>query len=250
MEEKGKSNYPSDKDLHKKFVQLRENIELEKDDSKNHLVKEMKKLLISVLLKYNAIKFGDFILKSKRKSKYFFSSGVLNNIISGNIISFLISHLILKENITFDYLLGASYKGIPIATLTSHFLFQSNKFSNIFYLYDRKEKKEYGDKNVIVGNLDDIVNNHVENGKQDKEKKVIIIDDVFTCGTALTEIINKLKSYPTLKVVAVIVLLNRNEYELNEHNHKIYFKDMFEQKLNIPLHSILNYNEDLQHLMQ
>ncbi|KJP87121.1 orotate phosphoribosyltransferase [Plasmodium fragile] len=250
--EKGtnQTNYLSDEDLHKKYIQLRECIELEKDDMDNCHVKEMKKLLITALLKYKAIKFGDFILKSKRKSKYFFSSGVLNNIVSGHIISFLITHLILKEKIPFHYLLGASYKGIPIATLTSHFLFRTNKFANVFYLYDRKEKKDYGDKTLIVGNLDEAVNGDVHNTKEDKsEKKVIIIDDVFTCGTALTEIINKLKAYPKLRVVAFIVLLNRNEYELNENNEKVYFKDLFEQKMNIPLYSILSYNEDLEPLM-
>ncbi|CRG97905.1 orotate phosphoribosyltransferase, putative [Plasmodium gallinaceum] len=233
-------NILSDEEINKKYVELKNKINLENDEDDCH-IKEMKHLLKIVCLKYKAIKFGDFILKSKRKSKYFFSSGVLNNVISANIISFLISHLILKKNFKFDYLLGASYKGIPIATLTSYFLFSSNKYHNVFYLYDRKEKKEYGDKNDIIGILED---NNIN-----EEKKIIIIDDVFTCGTALGEILNKLKHYNNLKVIAIIVLFNRNEYNINENNEKIYFKDLFEQKFNIPLYSILNYNEDFDHLI-
>ncbi|ETB56838.1 orotate phosphoribosyltransferase [Plasmodium yoelii 17X] len=217
----------------------------------------MKNLLIDALIKYEAIKFGDFILKSKRKSKYFVSTGFLNNAISANIISFLISNLILSKNIKFDYLFGASYKGIPIVSLTSHFLLNTNKFHNIFYLYDRKEKKEYGDKTIIVGNIkendqDCVINNNCCNPQFEKKnkKKVIIIDDVFTCGTALTEIFNKMKYYPDLQVVACIVLLNRNEHEINEHNEKVYFKDLFEQKHNIPIYSILNFEEDISHFVK
>ncbi|CDO63007.1 orotate phosphoribosyltransferase [Plasmodium reichenowi] len=267
-----------DEEIYKRFVDLKDKICEERkkkevvnnnidsvnfnDDDDDHnddgnfyssYIKEMKKLLKVVLLKYKALKFGEFILKSKRKSNYFFSSGVLNNIVSSNIICFLLSELIIKNKLSFDYLLGASYKGIPMVSLTSHFLFESKKYSNIFYLYDRKEKKEYGDKNVIVGNLDDdedILNLKKTKNNQDEEKKnIVIIDDVFTCGTALTEILAKLKTYQNLKVVAFIVLLNRNEYEINENNQKIYFKDIFEKRVGIPLYSILSYKDDIQSMI-
>ncbi|SOV76772.1 orotate phosphoribosyltransferase [Plasmodium reichenowi] len=260
-----------DEEIYKRFVDLKDKICEERkkkevvnnnidsvnfnDDGNSYssYIKEMKKLLKVVLLKYKALKFGEFILKSKRKSNYFFSSGVLNNIVSSNIICFLLSELIIKNKLSFDYLLGASYKGIPMVSLTSHFLFESKKYSNIFYLYDRKEKKEYGDKNVIVGNLDDdedILNFKKTKNNQDEEKKnIVIIDDVFTCGTALTEILAKLKTYQNLKVVAFIVLLNRNEYEINENNQKIYFKDIFEKRVGIPLYSILSYKDDIQSMI-
>ncbi|ETW44551.1 orotate phosphoribosyltransferase [Plasmodium falciparum NF135/5.C10] len=270
-----------DEEIYKSFVHLKDkiceerkkkelvnnnidNVNFNDDDDNNYdddgnsycsYIKEMKKLLKVVLLKYKALKFGEFILKSKRKSNYFFSSGVLNNIVSSNIICFLLSELILKNKLSFDYLLGASYKGIPMVSLTSHFLFESKKYSNIFYLYDRKEKKEYGDKNVIVGNLDDddkdILNlkKKTKNNQDEEKKNIIIIDDVFTCGTALTEILAKLKTYEHLKVVAFIVLLNRNEYEINENNQKIYFKDIFEKRVGIPLYSILSYKDDIQSMI-
>ncbi|VWU51124.1 orotate phosphoribosyltransferase [Hepatocystis sp. ex Piliocolobus tephrosceles] len=236
----------SDEEIYKEYVNLKNKIELDIDNNNNNNnnnIKEMKNLLLKVLIKYKAIKIGNFILKSKRTSSYFFSSGMLNNVLSSNIVASLITNLIITKKIKFDYLLGASYKGIPIVTLTSHFLFNLNKFSNVFFLYDRKEQKGYGDKNMIIGNIEEITNN--EQNNQDK-KKVIIIDDVFTCGTALTEIMNKLKCYNFLQIVAFVVLLNRNEYELNEKNEKIFFKDTFEQKYNIPLYSIINYEEDLR----
>lgn len=118
-----------------------------------------------------------------------------------------------------------------------------------------KKKKEYGDKNVIVGNLDDddkdILNlkKKTKNNQDEEKKNIIIIDDVFTCGTALTEILAKLKTYEHLKVVAFIVLLNRNEYEINENNQKIYFKDIFEKRVGIPLYSILSYKDDIQSMI-
>ncbi|CXI61859.1 orotate phosphoribosyltransferase, putative [Plasmodium berghei] len=253
MDENNKETKNIDEELHKKYNELCKRIELGNDNKNCDDIRKMKKLLIDALIKYEAIKFGNFILKSKRKSKYFVSTGFLNNAISANIVSFLISNLILSKNIAFDYLFGASYKGIPIVSLTSHFLLNTNKFHNIFYLYDRKEKKEYGDKTIIVGNIKESSQDCVINScnpQFEKKKKVIIIDDVFTCGTALTEIFNKMKAYEYLQVVACIVLLNRNEHEINENNEKVYFKDLFEQKYNIPIYSILNYEEDISHFIK
>lgn len=224
---------PNDTILYEKFWELKKNMEKEKEEN-SQTTEEMKKLLKTVCLKYEAIKFGDFTLKSGLKSKYFFSSGSLNNSLSLNIISYLIADLIIKKGLSFDYILGASYKGIPIGALTCHFLSEKKK-QNIFYIYDRKEEKKHGDKGVIIGLPEQISN---------EKKKVIVIDDVFTCGTAATKIVDTLKSFKHLEVCALIVLFNRNEYKLNERNEKIYYSNLFQEKLQFPMYSILNYEDD------
>ncbi|SCM23523.1 orotate phosphoribosyltransferase, putative [Plasmodium chabaudi chabaudi] len=251
MEEHNKeAHHISEEELHKKYNELCKKIELGKAHENSDEIKEMKKLLVDTLIKYKAILFGNFVLKSKKTSHYYVSTGFLNNAISSNIVSFLISNLILSKNLSFDYLFGASYKGIPIVTLTSHFLLNTNKFHNVFYLYDRKEKKDYGDASVIIGNLEE---NHIGSAQVEKKtdkKKVIVIDDVFSYGTALTDIFNKIKPFDYLEIVACIVILNRNEHEINEKNEKIYFKDKFEQKHNIPVYSVISYNDDISHLIK
>ncbi|CAD2094877.1 orotate phosphoribosyltransferase, putative [Plasmodium vinckei brucechwatti] len=236
----------SEEELRTKYDELCKKIKLGNDNSNNDDIKEMKKLLVDALIKYKAILFGDFVLKSKNKSKYYVATGFLNNAISANIVSFLLSDLILSKKLSFDYLFGPSYKGIPIVTLTSHFLLTSNKFHNIFFLYDRKEKIDYGDKSFIVGNLEE---NYIGNVQVEK-KNVIIIDDVFSYGIVLTDIFNKMKAFEYLEIVAWVVIINRNEYEMNEKNEKVYYKDILEQKHNIPIYSLINGNDDISHLIK
>lgn len=296
----GNCSYLSDKEIYEQFLILKESIirqenetstnndesyKREQKKKEEEIFQKIKTLLYYVCIKYSAIQYGNFILKSKKKSTYFFSSGRLNNMVALNIISFLIAHSIRSKNIQFDYIFGASYKGIPIATLTSQYLFTLTNTNNIFFLYDRKEEKTYGDKTTIIGlelppnekidtnqinqtnqinetgdmketeNEKEVKQSHVEtNGISievpTKIRKTIIIDDVFTCGTAAGEILNKLQKCKNIKVVAIFTILNRNEYELNEKNEKIYYKDLFEQKHNIPIYSLLTYEEDLLKLMQ
>lgn len=307
-------SYPSDKEIYEQFLTLKESIikqekenstststttttisdesyKREENNKKNENFHKMKTLLYYVCMKYSVIQYGDFTLKSKKKSTYYFSSGKLNNMVALNIVSFLIAHSIVSKNIQFDYIFGASYKGIPVATMTSQYLFTFLNTNNVFFLYDRKEEKTYGDKTTIIGlelpnetvdtNQINQTNPICENGdrnesanqkemKQGKGQgqgqdhvetngismegptkiyKTILIDDVFTCGTAAGEILNKLQKCKNIKIVAIFTILNRNEYELNEKNEKIYYKDLFEHKHNIPIYSVLTYEEDILKLM-
>lgn len=295
----GRNSYPSDEEIYEQFLTLKESIirqgneistnsnetyKREQTSKQNENIQKMKTLLYYVCMKYSAIQYGDFILKSRKKSTYFFNSGRLNNVVALNIISFLIAYSILSKNIRFNYIFGASYKGIPIATLTSQYLFTLINTTNIFFLYDRKEEKTYGDKTAIIGlesskektdtsqinqasptneneyrketeNEKEVKQGHAETNETTMEEstkiyETILIDDVFTCGTAAGEILNKLQKCENIKVVAIFTILNRNEYELNEENEKMYYKDLFEQKHNIPIYSILTYEEDLLKFME
>ncbi|CAD2098306.1 orotate phosphoribosyltransferase, putative [Plasmodium vinckei] len=251
MEEHNKeTKHISEEELRTKYDELCKKIKLGNDNSNNDDIKEMKKLLVDALIKYKAILYGDIVLKSKKKVNNYIYLGFLNNAISANIVSFLLSDLILSKKLSFDYLFGPSYKGIPIVTLTSHFLLTSNKFHNIFFLYDRKEKMDYGDKSFIVGNLEENYIGSVQVEKKTDKKKVVVIDDVFSYGIVLTDIFNKMKAFEYLEIVAWIVIINRNEYEMNEKNEKVYYKDIFEQKHNIPIYSLINGNDDISHLIK
>ena len=146
-------------------------------------------------LKSNALLLGDFTLKSGKKSPYFFNIGSFFS--EGHIegLAALYSEIILNGEFEFDVIFGPAYKGIPLAAAVSTSL--SMKTSRpIPFAFDRKEEKSHGEGGNIVGEV--------------KDKKVLILDDVLTAGTALKqsmEIISKAGG----KITGCMVALDREE---------------------------------------
>ena len=113
---------------------------------------------------------GDFTLKSGKKSPYFFNVGAFFEHGYIDKLADLYSELILESSISFDVIFGPAYKGIPLAAAISASLaFKTGK--PVPFAFDRKEEKKHGEGGQIVGEL--------------KNKKILIVDDVLTAGTAL-----------------------------------------------------------------
>lgn len=146
-------------------------------------------------LESNALQLGDFTLKSGRKSPYFFNIGSFFN--EGYIkeLAELYAVNILENELDFNLIFGPAYKGIPLAASVAASL--SSKVNRpIPFAFDRKEVKSHGEGGKVVGNL--------------KDKKVLIVDDVLTAGTAIkqsVEIIHQAKG----KVSCCLVALDREE---------------------------------------
>lgn len=155
-----------------------------------------KKELIDFSFKKKALKFGTFTLKSGRKSPYFFNSGLLSTGKDIIKIGLFYAHSIIESKVKFDMLFGAAYKGIPIAVATSIAL--KNHYNlNISYSFNRKEQKNYGEKGDLIG-------------KTIQNKRIIILDDVITSGTAIhhsIDIIEKKGAH----ISSIFVLLDRKE---------------------------------------
>ena len=146
-------------------------------------------------LKSNALLLGDFTLKSGKKSPYFFNIGSFfsEGYIEG--LSALYSEIILNGEFEFDVIFGPAYKGIPLAAAVSTFL--SMKTSRpIPFAFDRKEEKSHGEGGNIVGEV--------------KDKKVLILDDVLTAGTALKKSM-EIISNAGGKITGCMVALDREE---------------------------------------
>ena len=143
----------------------------------------------------NALKFGDFTLKSGIKSKYFFD---ISKFFDNNSLSVLSKHyveLILENNLDFNCMFGPAYKGIPIAAAVGMEYFNKTG-RQISLAFDRKEEKLHGEGGEFIGNLE---------GKQ-----VLIIDDVLTAGTAIKGTVDYLeKNNATLS--AALVAFDREE---------------------------------------
>ena len=143
----------------------------------------------------NALKFGDFTLKSGIKSKYFFDISKFFDNSSLSILSKHYVELILKNNLDFNCMFGPAYKGIPLTAAVSLEYFNKTG-RQISLAFDRKEAKLHGEGGNFIGNLE---------GKQ-----VLIIDDVLTAGTAIKGTVEYLKKN-NATLVAALVAFDREE---------------------------------------
>ncbi|CAL4325642.1 orotate phosphoribosyltransferase [Buchnera aphidicola] len=188
-----------------------------------------KEKCIEFSLKKKALTFGKFKLKSGRISPYFFNSGLISN--GKNIlkIGLFYANIIIHSKIKFDILFGTAYKGIPIVIATSIAL--SHYYNiNIPYAFNRKEKKIYGEKGILIG-------------KKIKNKKVIILDDVITSGVSIYQSCNIIEEQGG-KISSIFVLLDRKEKRdrIPCNNTKNYN--------NYKIHSIMTIEEIISHLIK
>ena len=152
---------------------------------------------IEVALKNNVLRFGEFTLKSGRVSPYFFNAGLLS---TGELLSVLATgyaDALAKHAKTDDLVIfGAAYKGIPFVAATAQALWAQHGI-NANWGYNRKEAKDHGEGGILVGA--DLTG-----------KKVWVIDDVMTAGTAMREVVEILDKVGA-SVAGIIVALDRKE---------------------------------------
>lgn len=150
---------------------------------------------IDFTLQCQALRFGQFTLKSGRISPYFFNSGCFNDGQSIAALGYYYAAAIQDANIEFDMLYGPAYKGIPLVIATVIAL--NEKYSrNIPYAFNRKERKDHGEGGLIVGAA--------------LQGRIIIIDDVISAGTSVRESVDIIhRAEATL--AGVCIALDRQE---------------------------------------
>ncbi len=156
---------------------------------------DYKKDFIDFALQKKVIRFGEFTLKSGRKSPYFFNAGLFDNGSDMVKLCQFYAQAIIDSKLQFDVLFGPAYKGIPLATGTAMSL-AANFQQQTPYCYNRKEAKDHGEGGNIVG--------------ASLQGKVLIIDDVITAGTAIREAIDIIHSAGA-KPAGVVIALDREE---------------------------------------
>lgn len=154
---------------------------------------------ISKCISANALTFGTFTLKSGRQSPYFFNAGLFHRADLLRSISTAYAEVLAASPWEFDILFGPAYKGIPLATAAVDKLAQldESKFGKISYSFNRKEAKTHGEGGSIVG-------------APLEGKRVVIIDDVITAGTAIREAIEIIKANGGT-LVGILVAFDRLE---------------------------------------
>ncbi|MDP2642891.1 MAG: orotate phosphoribosyltransferase [Candidatus Peregrinibacteria bacterium] len=181
---------------------------------------------IKLLVKANALKFGEFTLKSGRIAPYFFNAG---SFFTGELIHELAkayAGAFLDNKIEVDVIFGPAYKGIPLATCTVEVLFRDFG-ANIGYCFNRKEAKDHGEGNLLVG------------APLNEDTRVLLIDDVMTAGTAVRESMEVLKANGNPKASGILIAMDRME----KNNDGVSAVKSVEEEFKIPVYSIVNLDD-------
>ena len=196
-----------------------------------------KKQFVQFLLESGALTFGDFTLKSGRKSPYMINTGKFDSGISLSKMGCFYARAIYEKMELgiipwgTNTLFGSAYKGIPLATATA-IAFSAAFDLEFRWAFNRKEAKDHGEGGVFVGN------------KPGAGDEVLIVDDVMTAGTALRETIDIFRNHaPDAVIVGSVIAVDRKERGSDARLSAIA-EAQFE--LGIPIFSIIDIDEILE----
>ncbi len=159
------------------------------------MMKAYQREFIEFALEKQVLKFGEFTLKSGRKSPYFFNAGLFNTGRDLARLGRFYAAALVDSGIEFDVLFGPAYKGIPIATTTAVALADHHDVDTP-YCFNRKEAKNHGEGGNLVGSK--------------LEGRVMLVDDVITAGTAIRESMELIQANKA-DLAGVLVAIDRQE---------------------------------------
>ena len=160
-------------------------------------MKDYQKNFLTLALEANALKFGEFTLKSGRKSPYFFNASALIEHGSLDKLGEILAAKVKDSNLEFDMIFGPAYKGIFLGSILATKL---SKERNMPICFNRKEVKDHGEGGSLIGAL--------------PKGNVLIIDDVISSGLAIREALDYLSIYD-VNVAGALVTLDRQEQGQN-----------------------------------
>ena len=192
---------------------------------------QYKKDFIEFLVRTNALKFGDFTLKSGRQCPYFLNMGSFyrgSQIVELGKYYAAALDMNVKE---FDVVFGPAYKGIPLCVAAAASMF--NDFGkDVGYSYNRKEAKDHGEGGNIIG------------APITSETKVVIVDDVMTAGTAVRETLDLMDKLGKPEIKGILIAADRMEKGQGEKSAVREIKDNY----GINVYSIVNLNDIVEFL--
>lgn len=162
-------------------------------------MEQYKKEFIDFMLESKVLKFGDFTLKSGRKSPFFMNAGAY---VTGSQLKrlgeFYAKAIHDNFGTDFDVLFGPAYKGIPLSVATA-IAFSELYGKEVRYCSNRKEAKDHGDVGILLGS------------KLNDGDKVVMIEDVTTSGKSIEETYPIINAQAKVEIKGLMVSLNRME---------------------------------------
>ena len=195
-------------------------------------MEQYKQEFIEFMGESQVLKFGDFTLKSGRKSPFFMNAGAY---VTGTQLRRLGEYYAkaIHDNfgLDFDVLFGPAYKGIPLSVATSMAISELYG-KDVRYCSNRKEVKDHGDTGILLGS------------KLKDGDRVVMIEDVTTSGKSIEETYPILKSQADVEIKGLIVSLNRMERGKSEKSALEEVKDLY----GFPTAAIVNMAEVTEYL--
>ena len=195
-------------------------------------MEQYKQEFIEFMVDSQVLKFGDFTLKSGRKSPFFMNAGAY---VTGTQLRKLGEYYAkaIKENfgLDFDVLFGPAYKGIPLSVATAMAISELYGV-DVRYSSNRKEVKDHGDTGIMLGS-------NLKDGD-----RVIMIEDVTTSGKSIEETFPILKAQADVQIKGLVVSLNRMEKGKGEKSALDEISELY----GFPTTAIVNLAEVTEHL--
>lgn len=195
-------------------------------------MEQYKQEFIEFMVDSDVLKFGDFTLKSGRKSPFFMNAGAY---VTGTQLRRLGEYYAkaIHDNygLDFDVLFGPAYKGIPLSVATTMAISELYG-KDIRYCSNRKEVKDHGDTGILLGS------------KLKDGDRVVIIEDVTTSGKSIEETFPILKAQANVEIVGLMVSLNRMERGKGERSALEEIKETY----GFDAHAIVTMTEVIEHL--
>ena len=183
---------------------------------------------IEFAIQRDVLKFGEFTLKSGRKSPYFFNAGLFQDGESLARLGQYYAQALQASAVSYDVLFGPPYKGIPLVSATAIGL-STHYQRNVPYAYSRKEGKKHGEGGQLVG--------------AEITGRVMIVDDVITAGTAIRGAIDLIQEQ-TGQVAGVVVAIDRQE----KGSGQLSAIEEVEQEFQVPVISIVKFADIIEYL--
>ena len=192
-----------------------------------------KQEFVDFMLDSKVLKFGDFTLKSGRKSPFFMNAGLY---ITGTQLMKLGEFYARAIHETygddFDVIFGPAYKGIPISVATT-IAYSKLYGKEVRYCSNRKEAKDHGDVGILLGSP-------IKDGD-----RVVVVEDVTTSGKSMEETIPIVKAQGDVKIVGLMVSLNRCEKGKSDDKTAL---DEIKELYGFDAHAIVSMKEVIDYL--
>ena len=197
-------------------------------------MEQYKQEFIEFMVESDVLKFGEFTLKSGRKSPFFMNAGAY---VTGSQLMRLGEYYARAIHETygddFDVLFGPAYKGIPISVVTA-VAFHNLYGKEVRYCSDRKEEKDHG---AVKGSF---LGSKLKDGD-----RVVMIEDVTTSGKSMEETVPKVRGAADVTIVGLMVSLNRMEKGLGGEKSAL---EEIREKYGFETNAIVTMEEVVEHL--
>ncbi|MCR4610018.1 MAG: orotate phosphoribosyltransferase [Eubacterium sp.] len=193
-----------------------------------------KQEFVDFMLDSKVLKFGDFTLKSGRKSPFFMNAGLY---ITGTQLmklgEFYAKAIHDAYGDDFDVIFGPAYKGIPISVATT-IAYSRLYGKEVRYCSNRKEAKDHGDVGILLGSP-------IKDGD-----RIVVVEDVTTSGKSMEETIPIVRAQGDVKIIGLMVSLNRCEKGKGDKTALEEIKDLYGFETN----AIVSMNEIIDYLVE